>query len=148
MRSKKQLEMALSRVKGFDNSKVSAEQYITPSDIASEVLWKAYMDGEIEGKVIVDLGSGTGILGIGALLLGAKKVYFIDNDPEVLSILKENIRNIESEYRDSENGNDWEWESIDIDVVETSESIIGGESELIPGNVLDTIVTNPPFGTK
>ena len=32
-------------------------------------------------QVVADIGCGSGILGIGALLLGAKKVYGVDNDP-------------------------------------------------------------------
>ncbi|MBW4615543.1 MAG: 50S ribosomal protein L11 methyltransferase [Desmonostoc vinosum HA7617-LM4] len=34
-----------------------------------------------EPPVIADIGCGSGILAIGALLLGAKKVYAVDNDP-------------------------------------------------------------------
>ena len=80
IRSKKALEIELSRLKGFIIAKVSSEQYITPSSIAAEVLWKAHLLGEVRDKTIVDLGCGSGILGIGALLLGAKKVIFVDND--------------------------------------------------------------------
>jgi ribosomal protein L11 methyltransferase len=34
-----------------------------------------------ENVVIADIGCGSGILGVGALLLGAKLVYAVDNDP-------------------------------------------------------------------
>jgi ribosomal protein L11 methyltransferase len=34
-----------------------------------------------ENKIIADIGCGSGILAIGAILLGAKKVYAVDIDP-------------------------------------------------------------------
>jgi ribosomal protein L11 methyltransferase len=37
--------------------------------------------GKHEHLVIADIGCGSGILSIGALLLGAEKVYAVDNDP-------------------------------------------------------------------
>ncbi|MBD2664307.1 ribosomal protein L11 methyltransferase [Richelia sinica FACHB-800] len=38
-------------------------------------------DEQNEPQIIADIGCGSGILSIGALLLGAKKVYAVDNDP-------------------------------------------------------------------
>ncbi len=40
--------------------------------------------GNLQGKTIIDYGCGSGILGIAALLLGAKDVIAIDNDPQAL----------------------------------------------------------------
>ncbi|MBD1870979.1 50S ribosomal protein L11 methyltransferase [Cyanobacteria bacterium FACHB-471] len=37
--------------------------------------------GEPGNAVIADIGCGSGILSIGALLLGAKQIYAVDNDP-------------------------------------------------------------------
>ena len=77
--SKKAVTVVLSGLKGFESPKVRVEQYSTDAEIAAEVLWYAYMKGDI-GKVSVDLGCGTGILGIGLLALGSEKVHFIDSD--------------------------------------------------------------------
>ena len=45
-------------------------------------------------KTVIDYGCGSGILGIAALLLGAKKVIAVDNDPQALIATKENaLRN-------------------------------------------------------
>jgi ribosomal protein L11 methyltransferase len=44
-----------------------------------------------EGKNIIDYGCGSGILGIAALLLGAKKVAGIDIDPQALTATQENV---------------------------------------------------------
>lgn len=51
--------------------------------------WLAGQD--FEGKDIVDYGCGSGILGIAALLLGAKKVTGIDIDPQALTATHENV---------------------------------------------------------
>jgi ribosomal protein L11 methyltransferase len=39
---------------------------------------------DLADKVVIDYGCGSGILGIAALLLGAKQVIAIDNDPQAL----------------------------------------------------------------
>lgn len=44
----------------------------------------------VEGKTVIDFGCGSGILGIAALLLGAEKVWAIDNDPQALLACRDN----------------------------------------------------------
>ncbi len=44
-----------------------------------------------DGAVIADIGCGSGILSIGALLLGAKKVYAVDTDPLAVRSTGENL---------------------------------------------------------
>ena len=95
--TKSQLAIALSKLDGFKDPKLRQEQYITDSEIAASVLWSAHLFKDIEGKVIADLGCGTGVLGIGALLLGAKMVLFIDSDKEALAIAKKNVLKLKSE---------------------------------------------------
>src|SRR3989338_4617861 len=97
IRSQKSLAVVLSKIKRFPSAKVRVEQYMTPSQIAAEVLWHAYMRGCLEGKEGADFGCGTGILGIGALIMGAKAMYFVDSDPEALNAAKKNISTMESE---------------------------------------------------
>lgn len=41
---------------------------------------------------LLDVGTGTGILGMAAVLFGAKDVLGIDNDPEAVSAAEENVR--------------------------------------------------------
>lgn len=45
---------------------------------------------DVTGKVIIDYGCGSGILGLAALKLGADSVYAIDIDPQALSATKQN----------------------------------------------------------
>ena len=42
------------------------------------------------GLVLADIGCGSGILGIGAVLLGAQKVYGVDNDPLAVDAARSN----------------------------------------------------------
>lgn len=44
----------------------------------------------LAGKTVIDYGCGSGILGIGALLLGAKQVYAVDIDPQAVLATKQN----------------------------------------------------------
>lgn len=46
----------------------------------------------LTGKTIIDFGCGSGILGIAALLLGADKVWAIDNDPQALLASRDNAQ--------------------------------------------------------
>jgi len=124
--SKSRLAIELSKLKVFKDPDIREEQYPTDSEIAAEILWNAYMNEEIEGKVMADLGSGTGILGIGCLLLGAELVYFIEKDPKAMEIAKENLNNIENKEKAI---------LIKKDIEEFDEKV-------------DVVVENPPFGTK
>jgi len=44
----------------------------------------------LENKTVIDYGCGSGILGIASLLLGAKSVIAVDNDPQALLATKDN----------------------------------------------------------
>jgi len=47
---------------------------------------------ETSGKSVLDVGTGTGILGMAATLFGAERVLGIDNDPEAVDAALENVR--------------------------------------------------------
>ena len=50
-----------------------------------------YLDSvDLQGKVVIDYGCGSGILGIAAGLLGAATVYGIDNDVQAITATNEN----------------------------------------------------------
>lgn len=48
------------------------------------------LETDADKMVIADIGSGSGILSIGAVLLGAQKVYAIDNDPLAVKAARAN----------------------------------------------------------
>src|SRR3989344_9496721 len=93
--SKSRLAIELSKLKVFEQPDLATEQYPMDSEHGAEVLWDAYFKGDIENKTVADLGCGTGILGIGALLLGARLTYFVDSDEEAIKIAKENLKKFE-----------------------------------------------------
>jgi len=129
VRSQRDLEVQLSKLKSFENPSFQLEQYATPSHIAAEWIWSMALKGEIAGKTILDAACGPGILGLGLLLMGAKKVYFLDKDKEVMHICIENYTNLKKEYE-----------------LGKAEFVIGDVS-LFSENV-NLVVQNPPFGTK
>ena len=62
-----------------------------------------WLDGQdVDGKQVIDYGCGSGILGLAALLLGAKHVIGVDTDPQALEASRENARrnNVEDDRLD------------------------------------------------
>jgi putative methylase len=127
--SKKALAVLLSSLDGFKGPKVRVEQYTTDPEIAAQVLWNAFMKGDI-GKVSVDLGCGPGMLGIGLLVLGTEKVYFVDFDRKVLDIAKKNLEKVQSEG------------------YTVGEAVFRCQEVNDFNEQVDVVVMNPPFGVK
>jgi len=66
------------------------------------------IQNNIKNSVVLDLFAGSGSLGIEALSNGAKEVYFIDNNIELINIIKkntsgmnENIHIMKSDYKNA-----------------------------------------------
>ncbi len=125
-KTKSGLGIILSKLSVFENPHLMKEQYATDSEAAAGALWFAYMQGDIEGMKVADLGCGTGLLGIAAILLGAERVYFIDSDAAALEIAKKNIV-----------------AAADLEKAE----VIRSDIKKFEAKV-DTVIQNPPFGTK
>ena len=121
---KKDLEITLERVRPFSDPSASLEQYPTPSTIASDILFAAFANGDIQGRIVNDLGCGTGMFGIGASLLGAEKVRGYDVSQSALDVCKENMIDLGAEM-----------ELICCDICEVKDRA-------------DTTLMNPPFGSQ
>jgi len=121
---KKDLEILLQRVKPFQSPKADLEQYVTPATIAADVLYSAYVQGDIADKKVLDLGCGTGMLAIGAWMLGAKEVVGVDIDGPALQVAEQNAHELASEVR-----------LLQMNVQELQERA-------------DTVIMNPPFGAQ
>ena len=67
----RQLEILLQKVPKPTTPVPQLEQYMTPAPIAADIIFTAYLWGDIENKTVVDLGCGTGIFSVGAVLAGA-----------------------------------------------------------------------------
>lgn len=127
----KSLEIALQKVAGFSAPKAPLEQYMTPPALAARMLFDAYMNGDIEGMKVLDLGCGTGMLSIGAALLGGE-VTGVDTDKAALAIAEENAK---------ESG-------VKTDFFErTLIPSPAGPAALFETG-FDTVVMNPPFGAQ
>ncbi|MBI2107059.1 methyltransferase [Candidatus Woesearchaeota archaeon] len=122
MISKSRLAIELSKIPQFDNPKVKLEQYVTDSEIAAEILWQAYLEGDIKGKMIADFGAGTGIFSLGCILLGAKKVYAVEKDNDSVNIATKFVKSKKCEF-------------------------VCDEIKHFDKKV-DTVIQNPPYGTK
>jgi putative methylase len=125
----KRLEMTLQRVAGYSSPRPSLEQYQTPAPLAARLLYHALMKGDIEGKVVCDLGSGTGILAIGAALLGAASVKGVDVDKKAVDVAHKNA------------------ELLDADVIFILADV---KDQTLPEvlGLCDTVIMNPPFGAQ
>jgi len=125
----KHLEMALQRLSGFSRPRAALEQYQTPAPLAARLLYHALMKGDIEGKSVYDLGCGTGVLAIGAALLGAAKVRGIEIDQNAVDTAEANV---------ALKGTDVEFIVADV------------RDAALPGRIgtCDTVIMNPPFGAQ
>ena len=129
---KSQLAILLSKLQAFENPKIEFEQYPLDGESASAILWQAFQNKHIENKIIADLGCGTGILGLGALLLRAKKVYFIDKSEAAIRKAKQNLHFLEQETNEH---------------LQDKATWLIGDVSLFK-NKVRTVLQNPPFGTK
>ncbi|MFB6115265.1 MAG: METTL5 family protein, partial [Candidatus Nanohalobium sp.] len=120
---KTELKKELSKVKDFKEPRISLEQYITPAAMAADVVYTAFMQNDIEGLEVADLGTGTGILAIGAALAGAQKVKAIDKDEAALEQARENAEKLGV-------ADFIEFEACEMEDVEGD---------------FDTVLMNPPF---
>ncbi|MCK5112196.1 MAG: methyltransferase [Thermoplasmatales archaeon] len=121
---KKELEILLQKVPLPNNPIPNLEQYMTPASIAADIIFTAHQFGDIENKIIIDLGCGTGIFSVGAALAGAKKVTGIDADKDVVTIAKEYAK---------KNNLGIKFMVNDVKNVQTK---------------CNTVIMNPPFGAQ
>jgi len=126
----KELESHLQEVDEFENPKILLEQYPTRPHIAACMLHTmAASFGDVEDKLIADLGCGCGVLSIGCVMLGAGFVTGFDVDSDALDLFSENLSGFEID---------------NVDLINMDVKNIGPGWE----NRFDTVVMNPPFGTK
>ena len=132
-RKLRSLESDLSQLTYFTSPNFKLEQYQTPPRLAAEILHAIDSNCEyIEGKVVLDLGCGTGILGLGCARLGASRVIGVDIDPEAVEVAKRNASDVGLSSNIS-------FLTKDVKELDSTTDI--------PLDI-DLVVMNPPFGTK
>ncbi len=122
---KRDLAIKLQQVSPHPDPKVALEQYTIPAGLAASILFEAcYIYDDIENKSVVDLGTGTGRLALGASILGAEYVVGVDLDMPSLGVALRHAKLLGLRP-------DW----------------IHGDIECLRGRV-NTVLMNPPFGTR
>lgn len=54
---------------------------------------------DVQNAIVLDLFSGTGALGLEAISRGAKTTYLIDNNPQAINLIKDNLKNVSESYK-------------------------------------------------
>ncbi len=122
--SKRQLELQLGKLKTLQTPNLKLEQYPVSPEVAGELLYMSgFEHNDLNGRVI-DLGTGTGRLAIGAALMGSHEVVGVDVDEIALALARENAETLDVEV---------EWLLSDINEV---------------CGRFDVAVMNPPYGTR
>ena len=129
MSSRSALETRLAVVAGFDDPRADLEQYPTPPGLAAHVIHAADLNGDIEDRLVIDLGTGTGMLALGAALRGPARVTGVDIDRAVLTTAARNRRRVGTTTPIG-------WVCADA----TDAPLRPSEST--------TVVMNPPFGAQ
>jgi putative methylase len=120
---RKQLEAILSSLKMNPRPQLRFEQYNLDPASASTVLHVAASLGDVDRKRIIDLGCGTGILSIGAAILGGRYVVGIDISGDSIRVGKENMKRLGARV-----------------------DFISGTIDCLRGS-FNTTIMNPPFGS-
>tara|TARA_B100000579_G_scaffold195295_1_gene159655 strand:+ start:3199 stop:3792 length:594 start_codon:yes stop_codon:yes gene_type:complete len=106
------------------------EQYSTDGDLAARWLTDIAAFGDLqEGCWAADLGTGNGILGIGAMLMGAGRATLVESDQTACDVA---IKNTESMGF--------------MESIEVIRATVGSD-QISLGNV-DLLICNPPWGRQ
>ena len=124
------LAIQLSKLQEISSPNLNLEQYQTEGEIAARWLFDIQSFDDLKpGCRVVDLGCGNGILGIGAVLMGAGSAILVDSDEKSCEVSTRNV------------------ESLGIsDSVKIVNSKIGEND--IEIREADIVVSNPPWGTQ
>ncbi|XP_041478295.1 rRNA N6-adenosine-methyltransferase METTL5-like [Lytechinus variegatus] len=127
----KEFESYLQQVDIFEEPKILLEQYPTSPHIAARMFHTIDASyGDINGRLIADLGCGCGMLSIGAAMLEAGLCIGFDIDDDALEICQRNCE---------------EFELVGVDTVQCDLTKMEAGSW---SKKFDTVIMNPPFGTK
>ena len=131
------VESALSQLEGFAAPRVALEQYATPPALAARIVADAAARGDVAERTVLDLGCGCGALSAAAALLGADLVLGVDCDDAALAAAARNVARLELECQ---------IELVCADVAALLARLRAAPRA--PGLHVDTVLLNPPFGTR
>ena len=126
----RRLAMLLSGLEQIQSQLVELEQYSTDGGLAARWLTDISSFGDLhEGCTVADLGAGNGVLGLGAMALGAGRTVLIDADQNACYTAQSNAEKME--FSDS---------------VEVIQATIGTDSIELGSS--DVVISNPPWGRQ
>ena len=122
--------MLLSGLEPHLSNSVELEQYSTDGDLAARWLTDIAAFGDLsEGCTVADLGAGNGVLGLGALAMGAGRAMLVEADQAACDVAKSNAES--TGFADS---------------VEVIRAKLGLDS--VDLNSADVVISNPPWGRQ
>ncbi len=128
----KHLAIELSKLLPHPCSSVELEQYATEGDLAAYWILGIDQVDTVEGKRVLDLGAGNGILGFGCLLLGAQHVTLVESDVQAVERIEANAERLSSRC-DGE-----------IEIIHEHISLRSEKPTITP----DIVIMNPPWGVQ
>ena len=124
------LAILLSRLAPHPSGFVELEQYATGGDLAARWLADIAAFGDLpRGCMVADLGAGNGVLGLGALAMGAGRAILVETDQAACDVAKSNAESMG--FSES---------------VEVFHTTIG--SDPIDLGSADVVISNPPWGRQ
>ena len=122
--------MLLSSLSGHPSGSVELEQYTTDGDLAARWLADIATYGDLtEGCTVADLGAGNGVLGLGALAMGAGWATLVEADQAACDVAKSNAESMG--FAES---------------VEVIHATLG--SDPVDLGSADVVISNPPWGRQ
>ena len=126
----RRLAILLSQLNPHPCNSVELEQYTTGGDLAARWLTDIAAFGDLsEGCTVADLGAGNGVLGLGALAMGAGRAILVEADEAACDVAKSNAESMG--FADS---------------VEVIQATLG--SDPIDLDSADVVISNPPWGRQ
>ena len=126
----RRLAMLLSSLSEHRSGSVELEQYSTDGDLAARWLADIASYGDLaEGSTVADLGAGNGVLGLGALAMGAGRAILVEVDQAACDVARSNA------------------ESMSLtDSVQVIHITLG--SDPVDLSSADVVISNPPWGRQ
>ena len=134
MGTRRALARRLGVVRDFQDPTASLEQYSTSPEVAASLVHVADERGDLTdanggGAMVIDLGTGTGMLALAAALRGPERVVGVDVDPAPLRTARENARR--------------------VNATTPVEWVVGDATDLpLRFDGRPVVLSNPPFGAQ
>ena len=126
----RRLAMRLSGLNPHPSDSVELEQYATDGDLAARWLTDISAFADLtEGCTVADLGAGNGVLGLGAMAMGAGRALLVETDQAACDVAKSNAESMG--FADS---------------VEVIQATLG--SDPVDLGSVDVVISNPPWGRQ